>query len=69
MGYYIMSNNLERFFKPRSIAVVGASNDSTKIGNASLKNILISDYECKLYPVNLNEKEILGLKCYKKISD
>jgi len=64
-----MNNNLETFFKPRSIAVVGASKDSTKIGNAALKNILISDYECKLYPVNLNEKEILGLKCYNKISD
>ncbi|MCJ2513431.1 MAG: CoA-binding protein [Candidatus Thermoplasmatota archaeon] len=64
-----MKNNLETFFKPRSIAVVGASKDSTKIGNATLKNILISDYECKLYPVNLNEKEILGLKCYNKISD
>ncbi len=64
-----MKNNLEKFFKPRTIAVVGASKDPTKIGHAALKNILISDYECKLYPVNLNEKTILGLKCYKKISD
>ena len=64
-----MKNSLEKFFKPKTIAVVGASNNSTKIGNAALKNILISDYVCKLYPVNLNEKTILGLKCYKKISD
>jgi acetyl coenzyme A synthetase (ADP forming)-like protein len=64
-----MKKNLETFFKPKSIAVVGASKNSTKIGHAALKNILISDYECYLYPINLKEDEILGLKCYKKIGD
>lgn len=64
-----MSQELELFFKPRSIAVVGASANPTKIGHAALKNILISNYQCKLYPVNLDEDEILGLKCYKKLTD
>lgn len=64
-----MKKKLDKFFKPNTIAVVGASKNSTKIGHAALKNILISDYECKLYPINLKEKEILGLKCYKKLSD
>ncbi len=64
-----MENNLKTFFKPKSIAVVGASKNSTKIGHAALKNILISDYECNLYPINLKEDEILGLKCYKKLGD
>ena len=64
-----MKHELETFFKPKSIAVVGASKDSTKIGHAALKNILISNYECKLYPINLKEKEILGIKCYRKLAD
>ena len=64
-----MNRNLETFFKPKSIAVVGASKNSIKIGHAALKNILISDYECKLYPINPKEKEILGMKCYKKLAD
>ena len=64
-----MSNNLEDFFKPKSIAVVGASADSRKIGHAALKNIVISNYQCEIYPINLKEKEILGYKCYKKIGD
>jgi len=64
-----MSKSLEMFFKPKSIAVVGASKNSTKIGHAALKNILISDYDCKVYPINLKEKEILGQKCYKKLGD
>jgi len=64
-----MTGNLHHFFKPKSIAVVGASKDSRKIGHAALKNIIISDYECKLYPINPHEKEILGLSCYKKVTD
>jgi len=63
-----MIHQLETFFKPKSIAVIGASKDSRKIGHAALKNILISDYECKIYPVNPKEKEILGIKCYNKVT-
>ncbi len=62
-----MKGSLDAFFKPKSIAVVGASKNPTKIGHAALKNILISDYECKIYPINPHEKEILGLKCYTKV--
>ena len=46
-----MKQKLDVFFKPKSIAVVGASKNSTKIGHAALKNILISDYECDVYPI------------------
>jgi len=63
-----MKHDLETFFKPKTIAVVGASRNITKIGHAALKNILISDYECEIFPINPNEKEILGLKCYKKVT-
>lgn len=59
---------LDTFFKPKSIAVVGASKDSRKIGHAALKNILISDYQCNLYPINPHEEKILGIKCYQKIA-
>lgn len=63
-----MAHRLESFFKPKTIAVVGASRNTTKIGHETLKNILISDYECDVYPVNPREKEILGVKCYKKVT-
>ncbi|KYK34592.1 MAG: hypothetical protein AYK22_05115 [Thermoplasmatales archaeon SG8-52-3] len=63
-----MKHRLESFFKPKTIAVVGASKNSTKIGHAALKNILISDYECKVFPINPNESEILGVKCYKTVT-
>jgi acetyltransferase len=65
----MMKHDLKDFFKPKSIAVVGASKDSRKIGHAALKNILISDYPCKLYPINPHEDQILGMKCYKTLMD
>src|SRR4030042_1283029 len=64
-----MTKNLETFFKPKTIAVVGASKDSRKIGHAALKNLLISDYQSKIYPINPKEESILGIKCYKKVTD
>ena len=63
-----MTHILESFFRPKTIAVVGASRNSTKIGHAALKNILISDYDCDVYPINPHEKEILGEKCYKNLT-
>jgi len=63
-----MVHRLDSFFKPKTIAVVGASRNTTKIGHETLKNILISDYECQVFPVNPKEGEILGQKCYKKVT-
>jgi Acyl-CoA synthetase (NDP forming) len=57
---------LDKLFKPKSIAVIGASNKSYKIGKTVVDNLTIS-YHGKIYPINLNEKEINGLKCYKSI--
>ncbi|MBU0497863.1 MAG: CoA-binding protein [Candidatus Thermoplasmatota archaeon] len=64
-----MKSDLTTFFKPKTIAVVGASKNSTKIGHATLKNLLISNYVCKIYPINPHEDSILGIKCYKKLTD
>ena len=59
-----MSNKLDWFFKPRSIAVVGASSKPGKIGHESLRSLLTSGFSGKIYPVNPRADEILGLKAY-----
>ncbi|MHA1617333.1 MAG: acetate--CoA ligase family protein [Candidatus Njordarchaeales archaeon] len=65
MGIY---QEIDGFFNPESIAVIGASATPGKIGYAVLKNLL-EFYEAggKLYPINPTRDEILGLKCYKSI--
>ena len=56
-------------FKPKSIAVIGASAKPGKIGYEIMDNILSYGFTGELYPINLKETEILGKKCYKSIGD
>ncbi len=58
---------LDVFFNPKSIAVVGASPRVGSVGRAILEN-LISSYRGEIYPVNPKYDEILGLKSYPSIS-
>ncbi|ARD85566.1 acetate--CoA ligase family protein [Ferroplasma acidiphilum] len=59
---------LEQLFKPKSIAVVGASSDSLKVGNIILRNIT-SSFSGKVYPVNNKTASIDGLTAYKSLID
>jgi len=52
---------------PSSIAVVGASRNPWKVGYAVFRNLL--DFKGKLYPVNPEAEEILGVKVFKTLSD
>lgn len=54
------------YFNPRSIAVVGASQDSSKMGYAVMHNLL--HFPGQLYPVNNKRSEIQGLKAYPNIT-
>jgi len=60
---------LEAFFKPNSVAVVGASREPEKVGHRILKNLVEGGFRGHLYPVNPKADEILGVKCCGSISD
>ncbi len=59
---------LEKFFNPKSIAVVGASRTPGKVGHAIVENLKAS-FEGKIYPINPNATEILGIKSYPSLSE
>ncbi len=54
---------------PRSIAVVGASRYSTKVGYKVIEGLKNWGYKGELYPVNPRTNEVHGLKAYPKVSD
>jgi acetyl coenzyme A synthetase (ADP forming)-like protein len=56
--------NLESFFNPKSIAIVGASRQKGKVGYEILANIIEAGYEGEIFPVNQMADAIEGLKCY-----
>src|SRR5687767_1397024 len=65
----IMSNAVDRILNPRTIAVIGASNDPEKRGYRAIKTLLADEYRGEIVPINPREKKILGLDCYARIQD
>jgi acetate---CoA ligase (ADP-forming) len=62
---------LEPFFAPKSVAVIGASTNPSKLGYAVLKNLIDCGYtdQHKVYPINPGAEDILGIKAYPSVKD
>lgn len=60
--------SLDPFFRPRSVAVVGASNDPLKAGRQITQNIVEMGFPGEIYPVNPKETEILGMPCHPSLT-
>lgn len=56
---------------PRSVALIGASSNSAKVGHIVLRNLRQGAEEgrFKLFPVNPREERILGFRCYPSVLD
>jgi acetyltransferase len=61
--------SLDPILDAKSVAVIGASKNETKRGYQAIRTLIDEKYEGTIYPVNPNERSILGFKCYKSITD
>ena len=59
----------EQLIHPKSIVVVGGSNDITKPGGKILKNLIDGNYRGNLYVTNPKETEVQGIKSFQNPSD
>jgi len=59
---------MEGFLNPGSVAVVGASEDPRKGGNALVANLVESRIS-GLYPVNPRYEDVCGRRCYPSVED
>ncbi len=64
-----MRSQLDAIFKPRSVAVIGASSVRGKIGRETLHNILLAEFNGKVFPVNPKAQVIHSIKAYSTILD
>jgi len=60
---------LDKLFKPKSVAIIGASVKELSIGNVITKNLLHFNYKGPIYPINPKADEIRGVKAYPTIFD
>lgn len=56
--------NMEAIFFPRTVALVGASDNSKKLGFDVLNSLKNGEYKGKIFPINPRKREIMGLKAY-----
>ncbi|RPJ37997.1 MAG: acetyl CoA synthetase, partial [Deltaproteobacteria bacterium] len=61
--------DIRYLFEPQSIAVIGASHDTTKIGFKVVQNIIQSGYRGQIFPINPQGGEVLGLRAYRSVEE
>jgi acetyl coenzyme A synthetase (ADP forming)-like protein len=59
---------MDKFFKPKSVAIVGASRSPKKVGHVIFRNFIEGGFAGKVYPINPNTEDLFGHKCYSSVS-
>jgi acetyl coenzyme A synthetase (ADP forming)-like protein len=60
---------MNKVMKPDAVAVIGASDETGKIGNSVMKNLINGGYKGQIYPINPSADTIMGLKAFKSVKD
>ena len=63
------TTTLDAVFRPRSVAVIGASTVPGKLGHDILHNLIHAGFPGPIYPINPKADEVLGLPAFKQIAD
>ena len=64
-----LASQLDGIFKPKSIAVIGASTRPGTVGNDLFRNLLFGGYQGCVYPINPKAEHILGVHCFPTLAD
>jgi acetyltransferase len=60
---------LDVFFSPKTVAVIGATENVNSVGRTVLWNLVTSPFGGTVYPVNPKRPSVLGVKAYKSVAD
>ena len=60
---------LDALFKPKAVAVVGASQKEFNMGNKVIMNLVEFGFKGTIYPINPNVDQVRGVKAYKSMLD
>jgi acetyltransferase len=62
-------DQLDVFFHPKNVAVIGATETPGSVGRSILSNLIASPFGGPVFPVNPKRSSVLGIKAYKSIAD
>src|SRR6478672_13660901 len=60
---------LDVFFSPKTVAVIGATENPGSVGRTLLWNLVTNPFGGTVYPVNPKRSSVLGVKAYPSVSD
>ena len=63
----MVTAHLDKIFNPKSVTIIGASDEEGTVGCALMKNFTETGFEGKIYPVNIRKNEILGIKAFQNV--
>ncbi|MGD0159313.1 MAG: CoA-binding protein [Candidatus Bathyarchaeia archaeon] len=64
-----LTKELDCIFNPKSIAIIGASAESKKLGNRILSNLINRKFPGKLFPINPHIREIMSFRAYSRVAE
>ncbi len=64
----VVRSSLKTFFKPRSVALIGATDKAGSVGRTILSNLIASPFGGTVYPVNPKRPSVLGIQAHKSVS-
>ncbi|MCB9915576.1 MAG: acetate--CoA ligase family protein [Planctomycetes bacterium] len=62
------AHSLDAVFRPRSVAVIGASKRRLQIGHQIVRNLVEGDFQGPVYPVNPKATVVHSMHCYPRVS-
>src|SRR6185436_14811148 len=62
-------HSLDGLFRPRSVAVIGASRKKGTLGRELLHNLIAYEFQGKVFPVNPQAEVIHSIKCFASVLD
>ncbi|HKK79065.1 MAG TPA: CoA-binding protein, partial [Phaeodactylibacter sp.] len=60
---------MKKIFDPKTIAVIGASNNEGSVGYALIRNMIGSGFKGTVYPINYKHKSVYGVRSYATLKD
>src|SRR5215471_4193402 len=60
---------LDAFFRPRAVALIGASEAPGSVGRTVLGNLLATPFGGSVFPVNPRHASVLGVQAYARVAD
>jgi acetyltransferase len=60
--------NLDQLLAPRSVALIGASRRSHRVGTMVMRNLMAGGFKGEIYPVNPKYRKVMGVKAYPNVT-